>query len=264
MYNCAQQVGRVVNQCERAAAAGIDLAVLMIDNRSSDDTLHAARTALARAALDQAWLLQNDDNYGLGGSHKVAIRFARDHGFDHLIVLHGDDQGSLADIVPLLISGEYTQYDALLGARFQPGARLQGYSALRTVANRVFNLVFSAVAGRRLYDLGSGLNLFRSALFDDGFHLRYADDLTFNYYLILGLVHHRHAIRFFPISWREDDQVSNAKLTSQGLRMLRLLAQRVTDPRGFFADDHRTRPRDAYPATLIWRKLDRLAPEAAA
>jgi glycosyltransferase involved in cell wall biosynthesis len=254
MYNCARQVGRVVSQCERAAAAGVDLAVLMIDNRSTDDTLKAARAALTNAAPGQAWLFKNDANYGLGGSHKVAIAFARSHGFDHLVVLHGDDQGSLADMVPSLVSGEYAGLDALLGARFQPGARLQGYSWLRTQANRVFNLVFSAVAGRRLYDLGSGLNLFRTAIFDDGFHLRYADDLTFNYYLILGLVDRGHAIRFFPISWREDDQVSNAKLTSQGLRMLRLLAGRITNRSAFFAAEHRATPRDAYPATLVWQK----------
>ncbi len=252
MYNCARQIGRVVSQCEKACAAGVDLAVLLIDNRSRDDTLVAARTALATAALPEAWLLQNNDNYGLGGSHKVAFGFARDHGFDHVIVLHGDDQGSLADIVPLLVAGEHVLVDALLGARFQPGARLQGYSLLRTVANRVFNLVFSAVAGRRLYDLGSGLNLFRTAIFDDDWHLRYADDLTFNYYLILGLVHHRRTLRFFPITWREDDQVSNAKLTSQGQRMLRLLAGRVGSPRAFFAGEHRSVVRDAYPATLVW------------
>jgi glycosyltransferase involved in cell wall biosynthesis len=252
MYNCANQIGRVVSQVERAVAAGVDLAVLLIDNRSRDDTLEMARTALARAALPEAWLLQNNDNYGLGGSHKVAFGFARDHGFDHLIVLHGDDQGSLADILPLLAAGEHVLTDALLGARFQPGARLQGYSRLRTVANHVFNAIFSIVAGRRLYDLGSGLNLFRTAIFDDGFHWRYADDLTFNYYLILGLVHHGRTIGFFPISWREDDQVSNAKLTSQGLRMLRLLAGRITSRRAFFAGEHRATVREAYPATLVW------------
>jgi glycosyltransferase involved in cell wall biosynthesis len=242
----------VISQCERAWAAGVDLAVLLIDNRSRDDTLEQARTALEQASLPETWLLQNNDNYGLGGSHKVAFDFARDHGFDHVIVLHGDDQGSLADIVPRLVAGEHVLTDGLLGARFQPGARLQGYSWLRTVANHVFNAIFSAIAGQRLYDLGSGLNLFRTAIFADGFHLRYADDLTFNYYLILGLVHHGHTIRFFPISWREDDQVSNARLTSQGLRMLRLLAGRIRSPQVFFAGEHRDVVRQAYPATVIW------------
>jgi len=252
MYNCAAQIGRVVAQIERVAAAGHDLAVLLIDNRSRDDTVAVAQAALDRARFGQAWLLRNDENYGLGGSHKVAFGFARDHGFDYVIVLHGDDQGALSDIVPHLSAGEHVLCDALLGARFQPGARLQGYSRLRTWANRVFNLIFSVVSGHRLYDLGSGLNLFRTAIFDDGWHLGYADDLTFNYYLILGLVWRGHKVSFFPISWREDDQVSNARLTSQGLRMLRLLWRRIVGPRAFFARDHRDCPRAAYPATVIW------------
>ncbi|MDR3387947.1 MAG: glycosyltransferase family 2 protein [Rudaea sp.] len=249
-------MARVVRQCESVFAGGIDLAVLMVDNQSVDTTLDVARAALTDALIDEVYLLRNDANYGLGGSHKVAIRFAREHGFAYLIVLHGDDQGNLADMAPLLASGQHTDLDALLGARFQPGARLQGYSRLRTGANRAFNLVFSLVAGRRLYDLGSGLNLLRCSIFDDGFHERYADDLTFNYYLILGLVDRGCAIRFFPISWREDGQVSNARLFDQGLRMLRLLGGRIVNRRAFFAGEHRDTPRHAYPATIVYQRTD--------
>ena len=34
--------------------------------------------------------------------------------------------------------------------------------------------------------------------------------------------------------------------------MLRLLAGRVGSPRAFFAGEHRSVVRDAYPATLVW------------
>ena len=90
---------------------------------------------------------------------------------------------------------------ALLGARFMKGATLQGYSLLRTYANTAFNLIFSAVARRRFCDLGSGLNLFRRAIFDDGFHLKFADNLTFNYFLIFGLADTGKRFAFFPINF---------------------------------------------------------------
>ena len=40
---------------------------------------------------------------------------------------------------------------------------------------------------------------------------------------ILNRLYFKHNIKFFPISWREDDQVSNVKLTNQALNVLRML-----------------------------------------
>lgn len=251
MYNCAPQIGRVIAQFEQLAHVPGEVAVVCIDNRSTDETLQAAEHALATSPIADKYLLRNDDNYGLGGSHKVAFEFAKTHDFDYVIVLHGDDQGSIADLIPQLADGRHRDHEALLGARFMKGATLAGYSPLRTWANRAFNLIFSGVGTRRLYDLGSGLNLFRRAYFDDGFHLRFADNLTFNYYLVLALADRKARFGFFPINWREDDQVSNAKLFSQGLQMLRLLSSRLMSKRDFYNADHREQRRDGYPATII-------------
>ncbi len=251
MYNCQAQIGRVIAQFDHIGLMDGTLAILCLDNCSTDGTLVAAQRALDASNVGQRYLRRNDENYGLGGSHKVAFEFARQHRYDYIIVLHGDDQGSIADLMPLVRAGEHRRYDALLGARFQPGAKLQGYSLMRTAANHGFNILFSAVAGRRFYDLGSGLNMFRCAIFNDGFHLQYADNLTFNYYLVFGLSDHAKSILFFPITWREDDQVSNAKLFRQGFEMLRLLWRRSTDKARFLNGEHRALPRAHYPSTLV-------------
>lgn len=54
-------------------------------------------------------LLRNDENYGLGGSHKVAFDYALNNAYDYVVVLHGDDQGSIANLLPYLRSREYAQ-----------------------------------------------------------------------------------------------------------------------------------------------------------
>lgn len=259
MYNCAPQIGRVLAQLQDPRLRGLLSGVVCVDNRSSDGTVEAAAAALEGLALPARALLRNDANYGLGGSHKVAIDYGRAEGYSHLIVLHGDDQGSIADLLPLLEAGAHETTDFLMGARFMRGSRLLGYSALRTAANRAFNLLFSAISGRRLYDLGSGLNLFRLCRFDDGFHRRFADDLTFNYYLILALAARGERLTFFPLSWREEDQISNAKLSRMGWQILGLLWRRVAAPRRFFAAEHRATPREAYPSTLLhhWQEVAR-------
>ncbi len=251
MYNCAPQIARVLAQLHDPRVRQLISGVVCIDNRSTDGTAEVAAKALADLPLPSRVLLRNDDNYGLGGSHKVAIDFGRAEGYSHLIVLHGDDQGSIADLLPHLEAGAHHRADFLMGARFMSGSRLVGYSALRTAANKTFNLIFSAVSGQRLYDLGSGLNLFCLSRFDDGFHRGFADDLTFNYYLILAVARRKERLAFFPLTWREDDQISNAKLSRMGRQILGLLGRRVSNPARFFAADHRAKQREAYPATVL-------------
>jgi glycosyltransferase involved in cell wall biosynthesis len=254
MYNCAPQITRVIAQLAAPETRRLIDGVVCIDNRSSDGTAEAAEAALEGLDLPHRTLLRNCENYGLGGSHKVAIDFARTEGFDYLVVLHGDDQGSIADLVPHLRDGVHASTDFLLGARFMSGSRLEGYSRLRTVLNRVTNLIFSTILLRRIYDIGSGLNLFRVAAFENGFERRFADDLTFNLYLVFGIADQGLRMRFFPLTWREDDQVSNARLSRIARRVFRLLGLRILRPRSFAAGEHRDTPRDSYPSDVLWQR----------
>jgi len=46
-------------------------------------------------------------------------------------------------------------------------------------------------------------------------------------------------IMFFPISWREDDQVSNVRMVSQARRTLAIAAEYALKRRHFRLADHR-------------------------
>ena len=247
-YRCAEQIGRVVGQLE-GPIKELVTDVVVVDNRSPDDTLERAREALEGTSGLSWRLLLNDENVGLGGSHKVAIDLALAEGHDWLLVLHGDDQASVDDFVPLLRAGGHRAADAVLGARFMRGSRLQGYSLVRTVGNHLYNAVFSLAGRRRLHDLGSGLNLFRVERFNDATYRRFADDLTFNYHLSLWMAAQRWRLRFHPISWREEDQRSNVKLMEQGVRTLKLVGDFARDRNAFFARDFGTHAR--YSAQVV-------------
>lgn len=249
-YNCERQLPRVLAQLTPEVQEVFDQ-VLVVDNRSTDGTATAAEAGLRGLKGVRATLLRNDENVGLGGSHKVAVQHGLQHGFSHCVVLHGDDQAAIADAVPLLRAGEHFHHDALLGSRFMRGSRLEGYSALRTAGNHVFTVLFSLVARRRLLDLGSGLNVLRLGAFSDGAHLRLADDLTFNYHLILLAARRRWDLRFFPISWREQDQRSNVKMLSQSASMLALLARYARNPDAAIAQD-RSVPGRQYTSTTLY------------
>ena len=256
MYNCQDQIPRVLKQLQQPEIAELIHGVVCVDNRSPDNTRSAAEAGLERVPVGDKWLMHNDDNYGLGGSHKVAIDLALREGFDYMIVLHGDDQGAIIDIEPHVRNGTHRAVDFLLGARFMKGSRLVGYSSTRIFLNRALNLVYSILLLRPVYDVGSGLNLFRISSFENGFERRFADDLTFNLYLLFGIINEKRTLSFFPLSWREEDQVSNARMARIARQVAILLLKRVLKFRSFFTDEHRDIPRDAYPSTEVrrWRE----------
>lgn len=249
MYNCERQIPRVVAQLTPEIQDLLS-EVLVVDNRSPDGGRLVAAAALAGLNIP-ARLMMNDGNYGLGGSHKVAFNYALENGFDYLIVLHGDDQGAIGDLTPHIRRGDHRGLDALLGARFMKGAKLEGYSAFRTFGNYVFNTLYSLVAGYGIKDLGSGLNLYKVTALSDRWWLGNANDLTFNYHMILRSIHAHWKMRFFPLTWRESDQVSNVKLFKQAMTVAGIAISYLMQQQKYIATDFSGRPGGNYPSTTV-------------
>ena len=252
MYNCEKQIGRVL---ERIAQIDnykdIFSEIIVVDNQSKDNSIECAKRTIETLQMP-ARILKNRENRSLGGSHKTAFLYAIEHGFDYVIVLHGDDQGDISNIVPYLESGEYRNYDCFLGARFMKGSCLEGYSGFRTFGNIVYNLLFSVVCGKWITDLGSGLNLYRVSILESDFYLKYKDNLMFNYCMIMGSTFYRHRIKFFPIIWREDDQVSNVKMVNQAVVVLKLLGSFLLHRKKFVVSEHRDRVVESYDAAVVY------------
>lgn len=252
-YRCAPQIGRVLSQFNDEVQKWVDT-VMVVDNRSPDDTSDKA-IEKGREQLKHCQFIvwKNADNYGLGGSHKVAFRYAVQNGYDYLIVLHGDDQADIRDLVPYLEQGKHLENDCFLGARFMPGSKLAGYSAFRTFGNRVYNWLFSIAALHRIYDLGSGLNMYKLTKFQDFYYKKFPDDLTFNYVMLLGSYNKKQTVRFFPITWREDDQVSNVRLFRQAFKVLRLLGSYFFMRSAFLKKEMRNVYHEDYTGEIVYK-----------
>ncbi len=252
MYNCKAQITRVLKQLNSTIVTGRIAHVLVVNNRSSDGgEEEVAKYLTINPPPVPVTLIRNDDNYGLGGSHKVAFDYALKNGYDCVAVLHGDDQGTLDELKTVLLDGSFERYDCCLGARFMKGSSLPGYSKFRVFGNRVYNLLFSCVCAEMVYDLGSGLNLYKTGMLASRFYEKFPDNLTFNYCMVLANAYYGHKAHFFPISWREDDQVSNVKLFSQALTVLGLLGKFAFGRKAFMEGDHRAVVRDQYTAEVV-------------
>jgi glycosyltransferase involved in cell wall biosynthesis len=253
MYNCEKQITRVLDQLTDEVCSYLS-ELIIINNRSTDNGEVVVQEYLSRRNLKvKTSLLRNDANYGLGGSHKVAFQYAIDNGFDYVILLHGDDQGDISNILHYLNTKEYQKYDCFLGARFMKGSQLQGYSRFRTFGNRVYDLLFSIGCGYKIYDLGSGLNMYKVSILKNKFYLKYKDNLIFNYCMVMGSAYYKHKVKFFPIIWREDDQVSNVKMVNQAITVLQLLLSYMGNKAKFVSSEHRDKVVEAYTAQVVYK-----------
>lgn len=244
-YNCAAQVPRVIRQLDEKTAA-LFSEVVVIDNQSTDGTLDAALQAAHANPHLPITVMRNSENYSLGGTHKVAFAHCMERGYDGVVILHGDDQGRISDFADVMEDAQRTQADCILGARFMPGASLSGYGAFRVFGNHVFNMLYSIVVGKHVYDMGSGLNYYSRSLIRTGIHKKMPDDLTFNNCMLLATYAAGKRVVYKPISWREEDQVSNAKLFTQARRLLRYLGLYVINKSKLLTDDYRDMPRESY------------------
>ena len=252
MYNCEKQIVRVLGQLNDEVCSYLSEAII-INNRSTDNGEQVVQDYLQEHKLPvKVSLFRNDDNYGLGGSHKVAFKYAMENDFDYVILLHGDDQGDISNILPYLKNREYANYDCFLGARFMKGSKLQGYSKFRTFGNVVYNTLFSIGCGYKVYDLGSGLNMYKVDILRDKFYFKYKDNLVFNYCMVMGQAYYKHKVKFFPIIWREDDQVSNVKMVNQAMIVLKLLGSYIVNKKKFVTDEHRDKIVEDYTAQVVY------------
>ncbi len=259
MYNCEKQIVRVLKQMDKKVCNYVD-EIVIVNNRSTDNGEKVVSDYCDNNKINtKITLLRNDDNYNLGGSHKVAFDYAKDNDYDYIIVLHGDDQGNIHDLLPYLENKKYEEYDCFLGSRFMRGSKLGGYSRFRTFGNIVFNIIFSIALGKNISDLGSGLNMYNVSILRENFYIKYPDKLTFNCYMLLASNCYKHRIKFFPISWREDDQVSNVKMFSQACLTLGLVLNYFFKRRKYLEDEHRDKVIDRYSAIKIYSKGDKNA-----
>ena len=251
-YNCMNQITRVIDQFTPDILDLIDN-VLIINNQSTDQTQEVVINHISNnpELIEKFIVLRNHQNYGLGGSHKVAFNYATENDFDFVIILHGDDQGSIKDIIHFIKEGKHKNVDALLGARFHPQSTIPGYSAFRTFGNKVFNLLFSISLFKTIYDLGSGLNCYKVAILKNRFFHKFPDDLTFNYCMVMAHARYNHNIDFFPITWREDDQISNVKLFPQAQRVLTMLLKYTFLRKLFLISEMRNSIIDKYDAKIV-------------
>ena len=186
--------------------------VLVIDDSSPDDTFQTG-IDYAASHRDHSGLsitvLRNPENQRYGGNQKLGYRYAIEHGFDFVALVHGDGQYApecLPDLLAPLIAGEA---DAVFGSRMMTrgGARQGGMPLYKFLGNKVLTRFQNALLGTHLTEFHSGYRLYAvHALEQIPFECN-TNDFHFDTEIIIQFVLAGLRIRELPIPTYYGDEV---------------------------------------------------------
>ncbi len=233
-YNCASEIKILIEKISKINFENINLNFLFVDNKSTDNTLDTIVYFSKKFNLKNYIIIKNKENYGVGGSHKIAFYYSIENCFDYVCVLHGDAQSEPNDLSKVFLDNSLKYNSAVLGSRFMSGSKRYNYSNLRTFGNILINIIYSVCLFKKISDLGSGLNFYSVDFLKSIDFESFSNGHNFSHFLLLSLIVKEKNIKFFPINWYQENQVSNVNLLEIGFQSIKVLPKYVLHRFKFF------------------------------
>ncbi len=161
-YNAEKTIDSVLDRIP-AVLHRENVEVLIIDDSSKDATF---QTGLKREEATSGFkitILRTPVNQGYGGNQKLGYRYAIDHGFDVVALLHGDGQYA-PEKLPDLLEPFFSEAgaSAVFGSRMihKSDALKGGMPKYKWVGNQVLTGFQNAMLGTKLSEFHSGYRLY--------------------------------------------------------------------------------------------------------
>ncbi len=271
-YHAESTIASVLSRIPASLNETYDVDILIIDDSSRDLTFAKSHEAVSHAGIPfDVRILFNPVNQGYGGNQKLGYRYAIEHGYDYVALLHGDGQYAPECLPDLL--GAFAEGDpaAVYGSRMlQPAGALRGGMPLyKYVGNKILTWTQNRLLRSRLSEFHSGYRLYsvdalRSVPFE-----RNSNDFHFDTEIIIQLMFFaKREIRELPIPTYYGDEICRVNGLSYALNVIISTLKARLQELGIFYDrrydcapvalEHYT-PKFEYPSTHTYAY--RLVPE---
>jgi glycosyltransferase involved in cell wall biosynthesis len=171
-YNAAKTL---LKSYDEVMEQGIVDLVILVDDKSRDDTVTIART------LPNTRVYVHDRNRGYGANQKSCYRLALEEGADIIIMVHPDCQYT-PKLLPAMASLiENGLYECVLGSRILGGYALKGGMPVwKYIANRFLTFVENILTDAKLSEYHTGYRAFSRKLLKQVPFDNNSDDFIFD------------------------------------------------------------------------------------
>ncbi len=156
---CFNEKGKI-GAAVRGARREIVDAVVVVDDGSTDGSADEAREAGATVLL-------HERNRGVGAALRTGFRWAREQGYETLVVMGGDNQDLHAEMDGVVGPVWAGTHDFVQGSRRIGGTRTVNMTLFRRVSTKFYTWLFRITTGFAATDGSNGYRAFRAALLDD-------------------------------------------------------------------------------------------------
>ena len=155
--NEAGKIGRVLDKLPKSGW----FEAIVVDDGSTDGTGDEAR------AHGAAVVIRHEVRGGVGAAIRDGWKEGLARNRKYLALLSGDDQHEPAELIPALAALEAARADYAQGSRWRKGGRVVGPTGGRGFGTRLYSLVFSVLAFRRVTDATNGFRIFKADILRD-------------------------------------------------------------------------------------------------
>ncbi|MDQ3197922.1 MAG: bifunctional glycosyltransferase/class I SAM-dependent methyltransferase [Verrucomicrobiota bacterium] len=207
-YNAETTIEKVLSRIPSSLHQnGVE--VLLIDDSSRDETfLNGLRYQQAHSAF-KITVLRTPANQGYGGNQKLGYRYAIDHGFDLVALVHGDGQYAPEKLPALLTPLLEGKADAVFGSRMldKKSARAGGMPFYKRLGNRILTRFQNRLLGTSLSEFHSGYRVYSTRALAEVPFEKNTRDFHFDTEIIIQFVLKGFHIAELPIPTFYGDEV---------------------------------------------------------
>jgi 2-polyprenyl-3-methyl-5-hydroxy-6-metoxy-1,4-benzoquinol methylase len=185
--------------------------VCVFDDASKDDTFLVGKGYQATREAPYLKIIRNPINRGYGGNQKLGYRYAIEHGFDVVVLLHGDGQYApevMPQLIQPILDGEA---DAVFGSRMlnKRDALKGGMPLYKWVGNQILTRFENAALGMELSEFHSGYRVYSVAALKRIPFEANSDDFHFDTQIIIQLKAGGFRIKEVAIPTYYGDEISH-------------------------------------------------------
>ena len=207
-YNAETTLARVLDRIPPAAKLQLT-EVLVQDDHSTDLTHLVAQGYSQQQGHLNLTVVRHPENLGYGGNQKAGYTYAINHGWDVVVLLHGDGQYApeiMGELIRPIVEGDA---DAVFGSRMMEKGRARegGMPLYKYVGNRILTTFQNSLTGLGLSEWHSGYRAYRVSALAELPFVGNSDGFDFDTEIILQLAAAKKNIVEVPIPTYYGDEI---------------------------------------------------------